>query len=493
MIDGVRYFTLADDQMISMRYAENLVNGHGLVWNAGGPRVEGYTNFAWMLYMAVFHALRVPRPVISLCLQASGAAFLMANLFYLRKIAEYFSNGSAVAPFATLVLTAFYLPLVNWALQGTEVSVLTLMVTTGAWLMLQVLDGRHPYVLYALLGATTLVRPDMVVFAAAVLGGLAVTQPDKWRSHMLVGGLIVVAFMAIETGFRLWYFGDVLPNTYYVKMTGFPLLPRITRGVAVAGMFAAGLAPLPLLLGKEWKEFVQSRAARLVLWIFAAQVAYSIFVGGDSWEWWGGSNRFISIAMPLFFAAAGATIARRHGGTRITPEVVGLTVGFALVVNLLALAPYRPLPRLLFIEPPPQNHSDEGNVKAALALRDNTSADAVVAVTWAGAIPYFAERRAIDLLGKTDRHVAHGAMHQWPDGRNWSLFYPGHLKWDYDYSIRDLKPDVVQAPLWVVSYELDTPEKYLEPDYELRQLGSAGTWYVRRGSTNVLAGRLNNR
>ncbi|MCB0243221.1 MAG: hypothetical protein KDI12_07395, partial [Anaerolineae bacterium] len=34
-IDGVRYFWLDDDQMISMRYARNLAEGHGLVWNPG--------------------------------------------------------------------------------------------------------------------------------------------------------------------------------------------------------------------------------------------------------------------------------------------------------------------------------------------------------------------------------------------------------------------------------------------------------------------------
>ncbi len=30
-----------DAAMISMRYARNLVHGHGLVWNLGGTRVEG--------------------------------------------------------------------------------------------------------------------------------------------------------------------------------------------------------------------------------------------------------------------------------------------------------------------------------------------------------------------------------------------------------------------------------------------------------------------
>jgi hypothetical protein len=44
LIDGVRWFWLDDDQMISMRYARNLAEGNGLVWNLG-ERVEGYTNF----------------------------------------------------------------------------------------------------------------------------------------------------------------------------------------------------------------------------------------------------------------------------------------------------------------------------------------------------------------------------------------------------------------------------------------------------------------
>ncbi len=35
VIDHQRYYYLDDDQMISMRYARNLVDGMGLVWNAG--------------------------------------------------------------------------------------------------------------------------------------------------------------------------------------------------------------------------------------------------------------------------------------------------------------------------------------------------------------------------------------------------------------------------------------------------------------------------
>src|SRR5262245_65582120 len=40
-----------DDAYISFRYGDNLVHGHGLVFNPG-ERVEGYSNFLWVMAMA---------------------------------------------------------------------------------------------------------------------------------------------------------------------------------------------------------------------------------------------------------------------------------------------------------------------------------------------------------------------------------------------------------------------------------------------------------
>jgi len=51
-LNGVRYFSLFDDGMISMRYAKNLVEHHALFWNLG-ERVEGFSNPLWTLIMAI--------------------------------------------------------------------------------------------------------------------------------------------------------------------------------------------------------------------------------------------------------------------------------------------------------------------------------------------------------------------------------------------------------------------------------------------------------
>ena len=59
-VDGRPFFTLVDDAMISMRYAQHLAQGQGLVWNIGEAPIQGFTNPGWMLVMALLHVVRFP-------------------------------------------------------------------------------------------------------------------------------------------------------------------------------------------------------------------------------------------------------------------------------------------------------------------------------------------------------------------------------------------------------------------------------------------------
>src|SRR6266436_5349701 len=117
VVRGERYFSLFDDAMVSMRYARNLAHGFGLVWNPGGDRVEGYTNPLWVLFMSLIHLLPVAPSKTSLLVQAANAAFLAANLHFVRKIALAAADGSEAAALGAVMLTAFYLPNNNWSLQ----------------------------------------------------------------------------------------------------------------------------------------------------------------------------------------------------------------------------------------------------------------------------------------------------------------------------------------------------------------------------------------
>ena len=82
-----QYHFLGDDAFISFRYAQNLVEGHGLVWNPG-EAVEGYTNFLWVLLMAtgIVGGIEPERLSVALGI-ASGLGVL--SLVLARNVAHY--------------------------------------------------------------------------------------------------------------------------------------------------------------------------------------------------------------------------------------------------------------------------------------------------------------------------------------------------------------------------------------------------------------------
>jgi hypothetical protein len=74
-------------------------------------------------------------------------------------------------------------------------------------------------------------------------------------------------------------------------------------------------------------------------------------------------------------------------------------------------------------------------VKQGFLIRENTQPAAKLAVFWAGATPYFAERIGIDLLGKCDPVIAR-------EDAKPGLMKPGHNKYDFAHSLAQ-SPDVV--------------------------------------------------
>jgi hypothetical protein len=502
-IGGERYFSLFDDAMVSMRYAKNLAEGHGLVWNPGGERVEGYTNPLWVLYMSLVHLLPVPESKTSLFVQITAAALLAMNLFYVRRVALAVSNGSRAAALGAVVLTAAYLPINSWSLQGMEVSVLVLLTTAALWLAIQCLDrGTFPRTLYVLLAVGILVRADMVVPCAAFTTFLMVADRCDRGRHAAWGLLALALPIVAQTLFSLSYYGDVLPNTFYLKMTGVPSLVRVSRGGYVLLQFLWKSNPLLFLLASTLALRRDSRIW-LLFWVLSVQMAYSVFVGGDAWEFWGGANRFICIAMPAFFAVLSyalvllaSALTTLPGGDLLTPAarpgrvriavfvaaVIYAAVGLNSIHGVDALAEAALLRPSLHAGNGGENQRD---VQDALFVRWATTADATIAVMRAGTIPYFAGRYAFDLLGKNDRHVARAPVSTTSGPVDFLQFRPGHMKLDLAYSIGQRQPDVI----FQLRRRADQAEPFLTGRYQGYSVND-GCIHVRRTSPHLLWNRL---
>jgi hypothetical protein len=276
-----------DDAYISYRYARNLVEGLGLVYNPG-ERVEGITNLLWTLLVAAGITLGFEAKAVGHVLGvASGVAVLLLTALLARGGGgRAGARAASVAPWIVLS----FVPFAYWTTSGMETPLFAALVTAT---LLAHARGRAGWTV-ATAFLATLTRPDGILVAGVVLAERVARGwgGQRWRA-LLWPGVYALLVLAV-TGARLAYYGTPLPNTFYAKVGGVPPL----RGVHYALGFYVGAAwPLlvPALLAVARDPRVWSAGAYLVV-----VTLYSIGVGGDAFPY----SRFFVPALPALCAAA---------------------------------------------------------------------------------------------------------------------------------------------------------------------------------------------
>ena len=287
---AARYW-MCDDAFISFRYADHLVRGHGLVFNLG-ERVEGFTNLAWTLWTALGLALGVAAETWAgvsgiLCFAATLALLGHRGWAIARAIprgALPLARGAAVAwplPAAAL-LGAVHREWTIFATGGLETSAFTLLGFAGYLLVCPAggledpprAGARRLLAAGLVLALASLTRPDGVLFGV-VCGAWLLAGRDLRGARVFAVGFAALWLPA--TLWRIAYYGDVFPNTYYAKSAS---IAWWSQGAYYAGIYFARY--WPLLLALPCAALVRPRrAAGLELALAAVYALYVIRVGGD--------------------------------------------------------------------------------------------------------------------------------------------------------------------------------------------------------------------
>jgi hypothetical protein len=467
-IDGKRYFCLFDDAMISMRYAWNLSHGTGLVWNAG-ERIEGYSNLLMTLLMSAA-TLVFDKSTAVFAVQILGIGVAIGVAYRALHIAELLTADDFAHRQAFLVLsfacTLGYYPLAFWSLMGMETGLLALLLISGVYHALRYTQTNapgHMLLTAVLLGLAFLTRSDSVVFSAIIFMYVAVASSTihgkKAAAFRMAAPLIVyVLFLAGQELFRWIYYGDLLPNTYYLKLTGMSILMRIQNGIGFLTPFLLSIAFPMIVVCIDLVLNFQKRTLFLLLLVLSA-ICYQIWIGGDPWTYW----RLIAPVMPILlllfvkvafsmtaYLSGIAAYARATISKPLFPSRFALETIVGLVVLTMLLLNSRFLEEIYMLTRPYTAVENEISINTAIALNDLTTEKATVGVTSAGTIPYYTGKTAIDFLGKNDPYIARLS----PDvsGRaawNGMGSVPGHNKYDLNYSIKTLKPTYVQVVGWL--------------------------------------------
>ncbi len=455
-----------DDAFISYRYAQNLFEGKGLVFNEG-VRVEGYSNFLYVL-------LTLPAFLFTGGMGIYGYATFVNILFAGMALFLWHRRMREQIPASLValgsILIALWPPLWGAAASGMETTVV-LLVVIGVWSVLSRESGperdqtrQHParpgrdwadqlpgglgrdpgssrgarpgrnrdiVILSILLSASLLLRADGFLLTLIVVPWLIL----KGRKREVAFILPVV--LAVAGAFLLWrygYYGSLAPNTYHVKISG-PVGARLAQ--AVRQLFEIGLQGglLPYLLAfappaaglalRGWREGLGIlREIPFELAFALGTLSYWLYIGGDQL-----GDRFLVPLVPM-----GLALFLRQIGSDW--KAAG-TVLLVLLLVCLTLAPLFFDGRFTFTASKYDMWVRLGQHLGEHHARETLAVDA------AGKIPFFSGLRTLDMLGLNEPEIARKQV---------DFFLPSHNKYDADYVLAK-RPDLIAA--FIDPYNLD--------------------------------------
>lgn len=400
-----------DDAFISFRYASNLINGNGLVFNSG-VRVEGYTNFLWVMISAAWMKAGVPP---ELGAKITGALCSLGILLLLFRSVGKHCLWAAIAP----VLLAFDPNLNYWSTAGLETPLFVFLIFAG-FLKAKRDAEKNTDTLFSglILGGAYLTRPEgaaVFVFLGFFLIVTRRNESNRLKFHFplkyILGFMIPFAPHLI---WRYFYYGSFVPNTFYAKTGGGFL--QMVRGffyfvewLQPEFIFLISAAALGFFVVKD--KAGKAAGALIIFFIF-----YTIKIGGDFF----GHHRFMVPLMPfVYFLIGQALLSARsfiHG-------LAAVCCGAVLIIN--GWNTFRTVSD-------PSIYSRElelNHPKTLLAkcLKKHARKNDSVATNVIGRLSFYSGLTTYDVFGLTEPYIARRKF------RFQGLRTPGHEKSDHDY------------------------------------------------------------
>lgn len=382
-----------DDAYITYRYAQNLVQGRGLVFNPG-EYVLATTSPLHALMLSVVALVYPNLPLAAIIL--SGVA-LLALGFYIYMILEHLGYPRAGLISALIIILNIH----TYSVFPLETIILVSLEIASIYYAL-----RQELIIAALLGAcAVLTRFDAVTLTIALLIHYVITRRSLRRlpAPAAVFLVMVLGWFA----FSFTYYGSWLPTTAFAK-TGFAdhalmfvgsIWPKVLS-ISIANSPHLSAIPVVFTLISLWLIWRTQRWDLVVipLWGVLYIMGYSILSIGFPHSWYyyplvvatlalgclGANNLYDSIKKRLSFR-----------GIRLLKVVTVLLVSTLLVVQAKTVYDYS----IAHHQSPWTTAREQAYVEVSDWLRKNTSKRATIAALEIGTLGYFSDRSIVDLLG----------------------------------------------------------------------------------------------
>jgi arabinofuranosyltransferase len=405
----------ADDAFITFRYSANLINGGSATYNLGQPPIEGYTTFLWMILMTIPHLLHFDVVVFSkIAGIVSTLGFIVVASLFTHHATPFLKGPERLFPavFVALLL-ACYGPTSIHAVSGMETSFFTFLMISFLYTLTlfaesPILKRRIYLCLFALLLGLT--RPEGNLVAMAGLIAVLFIIPRTNRFGLVGSGILFYGIPAIIYYYlRLHYYGLPFPLSYYVKVLSDK--PGLLDGLSTVTQFIVSLGPLLWILIVAGLVTLKKNhlPAGIAVLSFLVFYLFPNHILGFDW-------RFLFPAVPFLFSIGGIGLgmllnlietktlsdSRNARGARI--HLTRALILLSVVICIGALPSQRKISEK-------ENYAS-GMFKAHIPLGQHLAkfphdeSSPILAISDAGAVPYYSGWRTIDTFGLNEPYIA---------------------------------------------------------------------------------------
>lgn len=216
-------FTI-DDTYISLRYAKNLAQGHGLVFNTDqSPSIEGYTNLLWVLIESVGFKLYLSDTQILTYIKVIGIFLNLSSLILINKLTYILTKDKSSAYLSALIFSLIPLfPL--WAVGGLETPLYIFLILASLYLVKTESEtGKLPLLSTITFLLLSITRPEGILIFLTIL----ITQHIIYKKPLISLTIPLTLFLFPYINYLYWkysYYGQILPNTFFAKQSTFDLM-----------------------------------------------------------------------------------------------------------------------------------------------------------------------------------------------------------------------------------------------------------------------------
>jgi len=393
---------IIDDAFITFRYAKNLYENNQIVFNVNETPVEGYSNFSWVLWITISFLFKINPIIFS---KVSGMLFCHLTIPILHKLAYLLNSNKRFSNY--LIIIYVLTPnIALWSVGGLETSLFCFLLLVSIYFFIKSVKFKNNLqigisaIFFGLLSITR--HEGAVIYAITWVYFVFIILKFKDKNLLKKSIDILIflgVFLMIYLPYFIWrilYYNSLLPHTFIAKQETLNLAVLFERFLFYIPLILILTPILMLIISNVFKSknIIIRDQVRIYLIILISTLSIILIL---ITSWMPGFRLAIPL-IPLIYLLLPESInfleifnEKIRNDKELFKKLKIISISLISISNFLVIFTFYPFVNYY------GNGINDCNIALGKWINENSLKNSTLAVWDAGAIPFYADIKTIDI------------------------------------------------------------------------------------------------